>query len=77
MPTLKAIHIAKSLANLPHKPKLVNKYVFASTQKTTEIDKSQQVTCAKIKCRENEKNNIQSPFQVWSYQTGNCFATGI
>jgi len=53
MPTLKAIHIAKSLGNLPHEPKLVNKYVFASAQKTKEIDKSQQVTCAKIKCREN------------------------
>ncbi|ASO06037.1 hypothetical protein AREALGSMS7_02594 [Arenibacter algicola] len=33
MPTLKVIHIAKSLKNQPHNPKLVNKYAFTSAEK--------------------------------------------
>jgi hypothetical protein len=33
---LKAIHIAKSLKNQPHEPKLVNKYVFANASKFAE-----------------------------------------
>ena len=36
-PTHKAIHIAKSLKNQPHKPKLVNKYVFANAQEKIKI----------------------------------------
>ena len=32
MPTVKAIHISKSLKSQPHEPKLVNKYVFATTE---------------------------------------------
>ena len=47
MPSLKAIHIAKSLENLPHEPKLVKEYVFANAQNKTEMNKSQQVTRAK------------------------------
>jgi len=35
-PTLKAIHIAKSLENQPHKPKLVKEYVFANAINRTE-----------------------------------------
>ncbi len=29
-PTLKAIHIAKSLKSLPHEPKLVKEYAFTN-----------------------------------------------
>ncbi len=36
MPTHKAIHIVKSLKSQPHKPKLVNKYVFANATNRTE-----------------------------------------
>ncbi len=36
MPTLKAIHIAKSLKTQPHEPKLVKEYVFANTPNRTE-----------------------------------------
>jgi hypothetical protein len=37
MPTLKVIHIAKSLKNLPHEPKLVKEYAFANASKFAEI----------------------------------------
>jgi DNA (cytosine-5)-methyltransferase 1 len=36
IPFSKAIHIAKSLESQPHKPKLVNEYVFAKTENDTE-----------------------------------------
>jgi hypothetical protein len=33
MPTLKVIHIAKSLKSQPHEPKLVKEYAFANAEK--------------------------------------------
>jgi len=36
MLTLKVIHIAKSLNNQPHKPKLVKEYAFANAISITE-----------------------------------------
>jgi hypothetical protein len=35
----KAIHIAKSLKKPAARPKLVNKYVFATAERTIEIEK--------------------------------------
>ncbi len=42
MPTLKAIHIAKSLENPAARPKLVNKYAFANAEKdANKIEKNE------------------------------------
>ncbi len=45
MPTLKAIHIAKSRKST-HTPKLVNKYVFANAQQCNRNEKAQGITKA-------------------------------